>query len=640
MIYDVLVGAQRVRVNGVLTYESSETIAERTLIIVPLRDQTVLGVVVRPSTSKPKGLKQITTILPYRLTTQQLGLLRWMEQYYPAPLSAIVHLFLPPARITGTEATAATATKTVALPALTKEQQLVVDRIQAGNDTNYLLHGITGSGKTRVYAELVKQSLSTGKSVLVLTPEIGLTTPLDGYFRKVFGDENVTAFHSGLTPKERAERWAHIAAAPQPQIVIGPRSALFLPLKDIGLIIVDEAHDGAYKQEQQPFYHATRVAAKLASLSQAKCVLGSATPLVADYYAFASKQLPILELTETAIRSDYKRTDHIIDLKDRSLFQRSQLISTPLLSAIGEALKSGKQALLFLNRRGSARTVLCQNCGWQDLCPRCDISLTYHSDTLKVICHTCGYNKSVSVTCPVCNGVDILFQTPGTKSIEAEISRLFPEARVGRYDKDSSAGSKLHQSFDAIHRGDIDILVGTQLLAKGLDLPRLAVIGLVQADSSMSIPDFSAAERSYQQISQVAGRLGRGHGDGDLYLQTYQPDRPLYEWALKQDYKSFYEAEIAERLQFGFPPATYLLVLQAKRATQKGAIKALERLSKQLEEYSGLQIEAPAPCFHEKRAGQYYWQVVVRSKQRSQLTDIIAKLPAQISYNIDPTDLL
>lgn len=640
MIYDVLVGAQRVHVNGVLTYGSSETIAAGTLVVVPLRDQTVLGVVVRPSTSKPKGLKQITTILPYQLTTAQLELVRWMEHYYPAPMSAIVHLFLPPARISRAMNEPVAVSPPHPLPQLTPEQQRIVTTVLSGKDTNYLLHGVTGSGKTRIYADLVKHSLDAGKSALVLTPEIGLTTPLDSYFRKTFGDERVTAFHSGLTPKERAERWAQIATSKQPQIVIGPRSALFLPLKTIGLIIVDEAHDSAYKQEQQPFYHATRVAAKLASLSGAKCILGSATPLVADYYAFASKQLPILELKETAITHDYKRVDHIIDLKDRSLFQRSQLLSTPLLAAINSALKEGKQTLLFLNRRGSARTVLCQNCGWQDLCPRCDISLTYHSDTLKVMCHTCGYNKSVSVACPVCNGVDILFQTPGTKSIEAEIGRLFPEARIGRFDKDSSAGSKLHQSFDAIHRGDIDILVGTQLLAKGLDLPRLSVIGLVQADSSMSIPDFSAVERSYQQISQVAGRLGRGHGDGQLYLQTYQPDRPQYVWALQQDFKSFYEAEIKERLQFGFPPATYLLVLQAKRATQKGAIKALERLSKQLADYVGIQMEAPAPCFHEKRAGQYYWQIVIRSKQRAQLTDIITKLPGQISYNIDPTDLL
>lgn len=640
MIYDVLVGAQRVRVNSVLTYSSPATIAERTLVVVPLRDQTVLGVVVRASTSKPKGLKEITTILPYQITPEQLGLLRWMEKYYPAPSSSIVHLFLPPARISKALELSELTTKPLPLPSLTTDQQALVKEVTDSSQTNFFLHGITGSGKTRVYAELVSKVLGDGKSALVLTPEIGLTTPLEGYFRKAFGDERVTAFHSGLTPKERADRWAHIASQPSPQIVIGPRSALFLPLKKIGLIIVDEAHDGAYKQEQQPFYNATRIAAKLAALSGAKCILGSATPLVADYYAFVSKQLPVLELKATAIQHDYTRTDHIIDLKDRSLFQRSQLLSTPLLTAIDGALKVGKQTLLYLNRRGSARTVLCQNCGWQDLCPRCDISLTYHSDTLRVVCHTCGYNKSVSMACPVCNGVDILFQTPGTKSIEAEIGRLFPEARIGRYDKDSSAGTKLHQSFDAIHRGDIDILVGTQLLAKGLDLPKLAVIGLVQADSSMSIPDFSAAERSYQQISQVAGRLGRGHGDGQLYLQTYQPDRTLYEWALKQDYKSFYEAEVKERLQFGFPPATYLLVLQAKRATQKGAIKALERLSKQLAEYPDIQFEDPAPCFHEKRAGQYYWQVVVRSKQRSQLTDIITKLPTQISYNIDPTDLL
>lgn len=640
MMYDVLVGAQRIRVNSVLTYKSDQKLSAGTVVQVPLRDQSVFGIVVQPSTSKLKSIKQITTILPYQIPLAQLNLLRWLEQYYPSPLSAIAQLFLPPLSIAKVTTTDAITTKPIALPDLTPDQNEVIGTITKSTETSFLLHGVTGSGKTRVYAALAKQCIEQNTSVIVLTPEIGLTTPLEQYFRNTFGNERVTAFHSGLKPKERAERWATIANQKTPQIIIGPRSALFLPVQSIGLIIVDEAHDSAYKQEQQPFYHATRVAAKLATLAGAKCILGSATPLVADYYAFASKKLPILELKQTAISHDFTRIDHVIDMRDRGVFQRSQLLSTPLVQAVEEALKNSKQTLLFLNRRGSARTILCQDCGWQDLCPRCDISLTYHSDTIQAVCHTCGYHKNVSMACPSCKGVDILFNTPGTKSIEAEIKRLFPDARVGRYDKDSTAGTKLHQSFDAIHRGDIDILVGTQLLAKGLDLPRLGVIGLVQADSSMSIPDFSAAERTYQQISQVAGRLGRGHGDGKLFLQTYQPDRELYDWALNQDYQAFYKGEIDERLRFGFPPATYLLVLQAKRATQKGAIKAIERLAAQLAENTLVTIAAPAPCFHEKRADSYYWQIVVRSKQRSQLTDIISKLPSQISYNIDPTDLL
>ena len=214
------------------------------------------------------------------------------------------------------------------------------------------------------------------------------------------------------------------------------------PLKDIGLIVVDEAHDSAYKQEQQPFYQATRVAAKLAHLAGAKCVLGSATPLVGDYYAFESKELPILRLEETAIKSDYLRQDTVVNMRDRSMFARSGILSTPLVLAMEAALKDSKQTLLFLNRRGTARTVLCQNCGWQDLCPRCDIALTYHSDKRHVTCHTCGFNKDVTLACPSCKGVDIIFQTPGTKSIETEVKKLFPEATVRRFDKDTEARRK------------------------------------------------------------------------------------------------------------------------------------------------------------------------------------------------------
>ena len=284
--------------------------------------------------------------------------------------------------------------------------------------------------------------------------------------------------------------------------------------------------------------------------------------------------------------------------------------------------------------------MLCQNCGWQKLCPRCDIALTYHADQNNVLCHSCGFRESVPLQCPTCSSADIIFQTPGTKSIEAEVARLFPDAQIARFDKDSVAGAKLHQSFDDINSGKIDVLIGTQLLAKGLDLPRLSVIGLIQADSSMAIPDFSAAEKTYQQISQVAGRLGRGHGDGQLYLQTYQPDRPLIKWALEQDYQALYKAEISERLKYHFPPADYLLVVQVKRATQKGAQKASERIAKLFTDTRGISISGVAPSFHEKRSDSYYWQFVVRAKDRKLLTSLISKLPSQTMYNIDPTDLL
>ena len=642
MVYEIFIGAQRVRVNGVLSYESSLLLQPGQLVKVPLRDQQVFGVVVRRSTEARQKLKPISLVLSYRLSNHHLELINWLRLYYPSPISAVSQLFMPPPaieKIKDIGSKSQTVGHINKLPPLTEEQSKVVNEINKSAETNYLLHGVTGSGKTRVYAELAAKTIECGKSVIILTPEIGLTTPLIDYFQATFGTNLVICFHSQLKATAKATVWAE-SSLDQPKIIIGPRSALFLPVNNVGLIILDEEHDGAYKQEQQPFYNATRIATKLAGLWNAKCILGSATPLVGDYYAFSQRKLPILKMTKPAITSHYIREDKIIDIKDRANYSRSQIISDPLLSAITIALSSKRQTLLFLNRRGSARTILCQNCGWQELCPRCDIALTYHADQNEVLCHACSFHKPVPLQCPECKSTDIIFQTPGTKTIETEVGRLFPDARIGRYDKDTAAGLKLHQTYDDVRSGKVDILVGTQMLAKGLDLSNLSVIGLLQADSGLMLPDFSATERTYQQISQVAGRLGRGHGNGKLFLQTYQPNRPLLRWALEQNYAEFYKNEVAERLQFGFPPAFYLLVIQVKRATQAGAIKAITRISKQLEGYRDVSVGSPAPCFHEKRGGYYYWQLIVRSKDRKKLVEIINNLPSQTLYNIDPTDLL
>ncbi len=643
MIYDILVGGQRVRVNTALSYESATKLGVGQLVVVPLREKTHLGVVVRQSTNFNKKTKSIKQVLPYKLSNAQLQLMQWVGSYYPAPISSIAQLFLPSAAIATMPESgdfAESQPDILDLPKLTKEQIQAVNQILGSSQTNYILHGVTGSGKTRVYAELIKESLDSGKSALVLTPEIGLTTPIVEYFENVFGKDRVVCFHSQLTAGARARAWSQIAKAKSPLIIVGPRSALFLPLIKLGLIVVDEFHDSAYKQEQQPFYNATRVAAKLAKLCGARCVLGSATPPVGDYYSFTTKKLPIIKMSNPAIHSVFTREDSVIDIKDRQLFTRSALLSTPLVNAIDEALKRGEQSLLFLNRRGSARTILCKDCGWQALCPRCDISLTYHADKNQVLCHVCAYNQQVPLSCPECHGHDIVFQTPGTKSIESEVGRLFPDAKIGRYDKDSSAGAKLHQSFKDIQAGKIDILVGTQLLSKGLDLPKLSVIGVVQADSSMALPDFSATERTFQQLSQVAGRLGRGHSNGKLFVQTFKPDRALLKWALVQDYTSFYKHELKERLEYNFPPAVYMLVIQVKRRSQAGAIKAIEKLHETVITNNKVSVGNPAPCFHEKRAEHYYWQIVIRSQERNQLIDAINKLPAQTIFNIDPTDLL
>jgi primosomal protein N' (replication factor Y) len=639
MKYDIWVGSQRNRVNSYLSYESASVLTPGQIVEVPFRSSSLNGIVVQRSTTFKGKAKPVSKISSVTIARQNLELIRWMQAYYPAPISAIAQLFMPSVLMQPSEIPESPVIK-AALTKLTAQQKQVVEQIESSKETSYMLHGVTASGKTRVYTELIKNTLLAGKSVVVLTPEIGLTTPMENELSGIFGASVVTCFHSQMTVKNRNQAWSDIAANGSPQIIIGPRSALFVPFNNLGLVILDEAHDNAYKQEQQPFYHATRVAAKLASLWGAKCIFGTATPLVADYYAFTQKSLPILTMDRPAIESDYKRKDFIIDIKNKDDFSRSRLISNQLLTEIESALKAKKQTLLFLNRRGSARTILCKDCGWHDTCPNCDTSVTYHADTSKVICHTCSFSKNANTSCPDCKGTDIIFQTPGTKTIEAEIKNLLPHAKTVRFDKDSKSSEKISKVFKAVQSGEIDILIGTQVLAKGFDLPKLSVIGVIQADVGMSIPDFTSTEKTYQQISQVAGRLGRGHGDGKLFIQTFQPESPVIKWALRQDYNGFYQAEINERLKFNFPPANYLLQVSVKRATQKGAISAIGRVHKSITPNKQLVVSDPSPAFMEKRASSYFWQIVVRSKNRTALTDVIKQLPSNTLHNIDPVDLL
>jgi primosomal protein N' (replication factor Y) len=448
--------------------------------------------------------------------------------------------------------------------------------------------------------------------------------------------------HSNLTPAARRKAWQHILAQQAPHIVIGPRSALFTPLHNIGLIVIDEAHDQAYKQEQTPYYQASRVAAKLAELHHAQLVLGTATPPITDYYTFYEKKLPIIPMTSSAIESIHAEPSIVIvDQKDRGLFTRSPWLSTPLIAAIEENINSGEQSLIFLNRRGTARVVLCQACGWQALCPRCDLPLTYHGDTHLLQCHTCGFHQPAFSGCPDCDSPEIIFKSIGTKSLIDELHRLFPDARLLRLDSDNTKSESLGSNYGSIHSGEVDIIVGTQMIAKGLDLPLLNLVGIVAADTSLSFPDYTSEERTYQLISQVKGRVGRGHRAGRIILQTYQPESPTLATALRSDYLAFYQTQLLERKQFGFPPFYFMLKLTCDRASSRSAQKAAEDLAAQLRKtVSGIEIIGPSPSYSEKRNNRYYWQLIIKAKQRAHLIEVIHHLPANWSYDIDPSHLL
>jgi len=642
--YGVFVRSSLYHGNDALTYSSSEKLAVGSLVEVQMQKQTVLGIVSAVE-SKPRfKTKDVTKVynLP-PLPKSSLRLHSWLKEYYPAPHGVITQHFLPPKLpdVVASEIDSVTPDKPSLkkLPALNKHQRSALDLITEPD--TYILEGITGSGKTRIYIELCLKQIEAGRSSIILTPEISLTSQLMDNFKAVFGNR-VILVHSSQTDKQRRAAWLRCLTAAEPLIVIGPRSALFSPIQNLGLIVVDESHEPAYKQEKAPHYHASRVAAQLASLTHSTLILGSATPSLSDYYLAKQKNKKIIKLSHLAINDEIPTTEVItVDLKQADLFVRSKELSQPLLQSIEKSLNQSEQTLLYLNRRGTARLILCKVCGWQALCINCHIPLIYHGDKHILQCHSCNYHTDVVKNCPNCGNPDIVYRAAGTKAIVDEVKRLFPSARIGRFDGDNTKAERFEDQYLKAKRGEIDILIGTQLLAKGLDLPKLSTLGILLADTSLYMPDFSSDERTFQLIRQVLGRVGRGHVKGYAVIQTYQPENEVIAAAIKGNYESFYEHEIVMREQFMFPPFCYLLKLTARRASSNAAEGAAEKLITELRaaRYK-VRIEGPAPSFYEHTMNKSNWQLVIKAKDRSQLVKIVHALPSGWSFDIDPIDLL
>jgi primosomal protein N' (replication factor Y) len=639
--YEVYVAALSYHGNEALTYSSETSLQPGQLVRISLRDRSTLGLVLRQVAKPSFEVKPLSAIAPYpALPAESLQLITWLRAYYPAPLGAVVRQFVPPTELFPKDlpTEAPVSADLAALPPLSDDQADALKRIDGAG--TFLLHGITGSGKSRVYLELAARALRAGKSALILTPEIGLTAQLTAAFRKVFGS-SVYVLHSQLTAAERRNIWYEILDRTGPTIVIGPRSALFSPLRNLGVIALDEAHDNAYKNESAPHYHAARVAAKLASLHGATLVLGSATPSIEDYYLAEQKQRPIINMHRLARDADTPISISMVDMRERNHFSRSRLFSDALLKHITAALERREQALLYLNRRGTANVILCNQCGWQSLCPHCDLSLTYHGDSHELRCHVCGFQSNLPTSCPECENTEILFKSIGTKAVVDALAKLFPMAKIQRFDTDAKKSERLEQHLEAIAGGSADIIVGTQMVGKGLDLPKLSVVGIINADSSLLIPDYTAAEQTYQLISQVVGRVGRGHRAGNVIVQTYDPDNATLQAAVHRKWPEFYAGELRERKAYQFPPFSYLLKLRVLRATSANARKAATDFAAKLEQlYPSITVDGPAPSFHPREKGKYSWQLLIKAPHRQTLADIIAELPSGWNYDIDPSNLL
>lgn len=625
------------------TYHSEQKLTVGNLVRVSFGRRLVNGVVVEALASKPSfATKPIDSLVaPEPLPKPLVKLAYWLGEYYATHLATVLQTLLPaglhrsrrkvdfshshPSRI---------RTKNV----LNAAQQAALQSLKTSRSGTILLHGVTGSGKTAVYIEAARQQAEQGRSAIILVPEISLTPQLVAEFANHF--PNLIVTHSGMTEAARHQAWSQALLATEPTIVVGPRSALFMPLKNVGLIVVDECHEPSYKQEQAPRYSALRAASVLAQHHKAKLILGSATPSITDYYIAEATDTPIARMTKPAVATTSAIVD-VADLKHRDQFRKHRFFSDVLLQRMEDALAAKQQVLLFHNRRGTSPTALCEHCGWVAHCPTCYLPLTLHADQHMLRCHICGFTQFVPPSCPVCHEPDIIFKGIGTKLIEEEIRKLFPKATIARFDADTHATQAVHQRYQELYDGTIQILIGTQMLAKGLDLPHLSVVGVIQADSGLVLPDYQAEERVFQLLYQVMGRVGRGKHAGHVVIQTYQTEHPVILAALKRDYKSFYNAELATRNAGHFPPFYYLLKLTCSYKTESGAIAASRKLLKELQTSStALEILGPTPAFYERLGGNYRWQLVLKAKNRRVLADIARKVPQGWQADLDPISLL
>lgn len=626
------------------TYSSDSELPVGGFVTVPFGRRSSLGIVMGPIKKPDFKTKPVTEVhdnLPI-LEQHLLDMAVWLSNFYIASALAVWQTLLP----TGLtkKARASKTPKATLLKAptskhkLTQEQTTALAKLRAQEDGSFLLQGITGSGKTRVYIERVRDMLAAGKSSIVLVPEISLTPQLVSQFEQAFGSV-VISQHSRLTPAQRRNIWLRAAHSSEPIILIGPRSTLFLPAPNLGLIIIDEEHDSSYKQGSAPRYHTVTAAAKLSHLADAQLIVGSATPSLQEVFLSKAGKLATLKMTHRAIKQPLPTTT-IIDLRDKDLLKRSKFISEPLLQALDQTLQAGRQSLLFINRRGSASSQLCGDCGEVQTCPNCHIPLTFHADSVQLICHYCNHTQKPMAVCPACGASNMRFLGGGTKRIETEISKLLPTARIARLDKDSGTLEHIETVHQGLHDGAIDILIGTQMITKGLDVSGLDTVGVISADTALHFPDYSAAERTFQILSQVIGRAGRRDKPSRAFIQTYTPEHPAIVAAARHEFDNFADAELLERQALQYPPYVYILKLHCTLATPQAAQRKAQDALELIKDFRGIEVLGPAPAFAERLHGKFHWQLIIKSKDRSKLVQIAQSLPAGWTIDLDPINLL
>jgi primosomal protein N' (replication factor Y) len=523
---------------------------------------------------------------------------------------------------------------------LTEEQQQalgkIIPKMQDEEFCSFLLHGITGSGKTQVYIEAVAVARKNNRQAVVLVPEIALTSQIVSRFKARFGDD-VVVMHSKLSTGERYDAWQRLRSR-QAGIVIGARSAIFAPLVDIGIIIMDEEHEFTYKQEETPRYHTRQVALTRARLAGAVVVMGSATPAVETYYQALQGQHTMLVMCKR-IASALLPTVTVVDMREELRKKRRSVISLPLQELLSDTIIRGEQAIILLNRRGYATFVMCRECGYIVRCKHCDISLVYHSVGKKLRCHYCQSIEEVPDICPECSSRYIRFFGTGTQKLQEELVKLFPDVRVVRMDQDTTGGRKAYDHIlGAFAKGDYDILLGTQMVAKGHDVKSVTAVGIIAADSILNLPDFRAAERVYALLTQAAGRAGRGEKPGKVVVQTYNPEHYAVQAGARHDYQGFYEAEIVYRKALGYPPYGQILKLtvQADEESKARGLadKVIHELRILLKENKKTEIIGPFPAPIAKMNDIFRMNIIIKTIDLTEVKPHIAEMGLTIRPDI------
>ena len=533
---------------------------------------------------------------------------------------------------------------------LNDEQKNAFNKILNSDKKGFLLKGVTGSGKTEVYMNLVGETLKEGKSAIVLVPEISLTPQMIERFKGRFG-KNVALFHSKLSQGERFDEWYRIKKG-EARLVVGARSAIFLPLDNLGIIIIDEEHENTYKSEQNPKYSTKEVAKFLSEIKGCKYILGSATPSIETYYEALNGKLELVEIKNRVSNRPLPQME-IVDMREELKSRNLSLLSRSLYNEMKETLERKEQIILFLNRRGFSSFVSCRSCGYVFKCPECDLSMTYHKNGY-LICHYCGRAQREQKVCPECGSKYVKFFGAGTQRVEEEVKKYFPKARVMRMDVDTTRNKDSHENiYNAFKSGEGDVLIGTQMVSKGLDFKNVTLVGVLAADISLNIPDYRSSERTYQIITQVAGRAGRGEKKGKVVIQTYTPNSLSLQYAIENNYNDLYNEEIKVRKIMNYPPFSTIFLINSiskdERKLKEFMNKVGESLRKLLDSRENIQILGPVPCIITKLKDNYRWQIIIKgnldNKLKLKIKDILYELnksvynEIRISMDINPNNM-